>query len=415
VIQTNTIDETTSASGVTVDSVLLKDGQVTATSLNLTLQSLAAAGASQTDAALVVPGTVNVTGATGTNGVKLPAVATGLVIPIYNSDSANALLVYPTAGGSVTINGGTANLPISVPAKTLVLCTCTSATNWAVMIVNTVAAADTIAEVTPTAGVTVDGVILKDTTVDVNGTADAIILDADGDTTISSPTGNQIDFEINSADDFTMTANTFTALAGSTIKTDTLAETTTGAGVTCSNAFQAHGNAAVTATTGGGSTGLIPAGASFVTVTSDSANKQITLPAGTIGDVIRIQTGTTGCELIAVTAADKVNNVVVGITNELALAASCLYVCEYVAANDWRVHGYTLAGAPLGPTTTALATISIADAAGTPDYALQALTTTLPYGLATAEEAITLMYVVQNLQLRVAELETAAKLTPDSL
>ena len=55
--------------------------------------------------------------------------------------------------------------------------------------------------------------------------------------------------------------------------------------------------------------------------------------------------------------------------------------------------------------TTQLTTITIADAAGTPDYALQALTTTSPYGLATAAEAITLQYVVQNLQVRVAELE----------
>jgi hypothetical protein len=55
------------------------------------------------------------------------------------------------------------------------------------------------------------------TTFDTNGTADAIILDANGNTTISSPTDDQIDFEIAGADDFTMTANTFTILSGSTI------------------------------------------------------------------------------------------------------------------------------------------------------------------------------------------------------
>jgi len=52
-----------------------------------------------------------------------------------------------------------------------------------------------------------------------------------------------------------------------------------------------------------------------------------------------------------------------------------------------------------------LTTITIADAAGTPDYALQALTTTSPYGLATAAEAISLLYVIQNLQVRLAEVE----------
>lgn len=55
--------------------------------------------------------------------------------------------------------------------------------------------------------------------------------------------------------------------------------------------------------------------------------------------------------------------------------------------------------------TTQLTTVTIADAAGTPDYALQALTTTSPYGLATSTEAITLQYVTQNLQVRLAEVE----------
>ena len=78
-------------------------------------------------------------------------------------------------------------------------------------------ATNTIAETTGASGVTIDGLLIKDTTVDVNGTADAIILDANGNTTISSPTDDQIDFEIAGADDFTFTANTFTALSGSTV------------------------------------------------------------------------------------------------------------------------------------------------------------------------------------------------------
>jgi hypothetical protein len=59
--------------------------------------------------------------------------------------------------------------------------------------------------------------------------------------------------------------------------------------------------------------------------------------------------------------------------------------------------------------TTQLTTVTIADAAGTPDYALSALTTTSPYGLATKEEAVTLLYVIRNLQVRMAELETKMK------
>jgi hypothetical protein len=56
-----------------------------------------------------------------------------------------------------------------------------------------------------------------------------------------------------------------------------------------------------------------------------------------------------------------------------------------------------------------LTTITIADAAGTPDYALSALTTSSPYGLATAAEAITLLYVIKNLQQRVLDLEARLK------
>lgn len=68
--------------------------------------------------------------------------------------------------------------------------------------------------------------------VDLNGEAAGLILDADGNSSISAPTDNQIDIEVNGADDFRITANTFTALSGSTIATDTIAETTSAAGVT---------------------------------------------------------------------------------------------------------------------------------------------------------------------------------------
>ncbi len=102
---------------------------------------------------------------------------------------------------------------------------------------------------------------------------------------------------------------------------------------------------AVTATTGGGTTGLIPAGASYVTVTSDSADKQISLPAGYIGQVLRILVGTTACELISAVAADKVNEVTVGATNELALTAEALYTCVYTKSGFWIVTGLTKLGA----------------------------------------------------------------------
>jgi hypothetical protein len=87
---------------------------------------------------------------------------------------------------------------------------------------------------------TINGNSITDTSVllgagdkiDMNGEADALILDADGDTTIAADTNDQIDIGIGGADDFTFTANTFTALNGSAIATDTITETTAASGVT---------------------------------------------------------------------------------------------------------------------------------------------------------------------------------------
>ena len=66
--------------------------------------------------------------------------------------------------------------------------------------------------------------------VDLNGTE--LVLDADADTSITADTDDQIDIRIAGADDFKITANTFEALSGSEIKTNTINETTGGSGVT---------------------------------------------------------------------------------------------------------------------------------------------------------------------------------------
>jgi hypothetical protein len=62
-----------------------------------------------------------------------------------------------------------------------------------------------------------DGWLLGGGTADLDGIADALVLDGDGDTTISAPTDDQIDIEVAGADDFTITANAFNVLSGSTI------------------------------------------------------------------------------------------------------------------------------------------------------------------------------------------------------
>ena len=59
--------------------------------------------------------------------------------------------------------------------------------------------------------------------VDLN--ANELIIDLDADTSITADTDDQIDIKIAGADDFTFTANTFTALSGSSIVTPTLSVT----------------------------------------------------------------------------------------------------------------------------------------------------------------------------------------------
>jgi hypothetical protein len=74
-----------------------------------------------------------------------------------------------------------------------------------------------VLQITTSGSTLIDGVVISAGTIDVNGVADALILDLDGDTSISSPTDDQIDFEIGGADDFTMTANSFNVLSNSKI------------------------------------------------------------------------------------------------------------------------------------------------------------------------------------------------------
>ena len=69
---------------------------------------------------------------------------------------------------------------------------------------------------------------------DLNGTE--LILDADGDTSLHASTDDQIDVKIAGADDFSFTANTFTAASGSTIAAQALTATTlTATGATSLN------------------------------------------------------------------------------------------------------------------------------------------------------------------------------------
>ena len=74
-----------------------------------------------------------------------------------------------------------------------------------------------------------------------------LVLDADGDTTVTADTDDQIDIKIAGADDFQFTANTFTAQSGSTIAAQALTATT----VTASGIVKTDDTTEATSTTDG--------------------------------------------------------------------------------------------------------------------------------------------------------------------
>lgn len=102
----------------------------------------------------------------------------------------------------------------------------------------------------------------------------------------------------------------------------------------------------VTPTVNGTGTGLIPVGASYVTIQFADPDFQAALPAAEAGDKITIYADN-ACELISSVAGTKANGVLIGSTNELALTTGNLYHCEYVTSNTWIIRGVDGSGADL--------------------------------------------------------------------
>lgn len=98
----------------------------------LNIATLAAAGATQADAAAVASTVARVTGANGTVGVKLPAlasIAVGQELEIINSSTASALNVYSNAVGEL-ISGQAGTTAIVLAAKLTLKVRKFDATNW---------------------------------------------------------------------------------------------------------------------------------------------------------------------------------------------------------------------------------------------------------------------------------------------
>lgn len=94
----------------------------------------------------------------------------------------------------------------------------------------------------------------------------------------------------------------------------------------------------------------------------------------------------------------------------LSLGATSVRVGKIVKYVSSTKHIVAIQPSNVGALEVApLTTITPADAAGTPDYAIAAITASSPYGFASAQEAISVLYVIQNLQKRVLDLEARLK------
>ena len=111
--------------------------------------------------------------------------------------------------------------------------------------------------------------------------------------------------------------------------------------VTFSKGQQASSQA-VTATSDGLTTGIIPTGATYVTVTSAGANNIVLLPPPTVGTMVWIFVGSNGCELRAgsATGTDASDSISIGgnsasAGHESALPANSLTCCICTSATTW--------------------------------------------------------------------------------
>lgn len=92
------------------------------------------------------------------------------------------------------------------------------------------------------------------------------------------------------------------------------------------------------------------------------------------------------------------------VVSDTAAAVRIGVVKEYVSATKIKVEINTNLGFQAAALTTALTTITFTEPA-TPDYAIQAPTTTTPYGFVTSDEARSVLKVIANLQTRSTEIE----------
>jgi hypothetical protein len=99
-----------------------------------------------------------------------------------------------------------------------------------------------------------------------------------------------------------------------------------------------------TATADGTGSGRVQNWAEFVSVTSDSANKIITLPAPVVGRTVALRNGATGYELRSNAPGSVKINGGSGANAESAIPADTLIICVCDTATTWVCSNVTAAG-----------------------------------------------------------------------
>lgn len=196
----------TAASTASVSSDLtIVDDSSTSETITLGSETLKFAGGTGITTA-ITSGTVTISkSGSSAHRTLFKFTATSGQTTFSGADASSNTLAYSTGNFDVFLNG------------VLLDATDFTASNGTSVVLASAAAADDILSVL---AYQTDSLIQND----MNGSE--LILDVDGDTSLTADTDDQIDVKIAGADDFQFTANDFTALSGSVISTDTINETT---------------------------------------------------------------------------------------------------------------------------------------------------------------------------------------------
>lgn len=176
----DTISESTSGAGVTIDGVIIKDGTITTTAPTISSvdPAITATGTDDTDGYALTKELNIITGGAANTGVELPTAVVGLKVVVANL-TASAKKVYANASDAIDDKTATTGF-VTLQPEQVVTFYCYTVALWQSDFEAKAAYdqvyVDTINEFTSTSGVTVDGALIKDGAFDTNVAAAGVTL-----------------------------------------------------------------------------------------------------------------------------------------------------------------------------------------------------------------------------------------------